>query len=80
VARGLEVVLKRGSSGSVLGTAAGLWHAPAEPVEVRDSTGAGDAFAAGLLAALWAGADLIEGLRQANRLGAAAVGKLGARP
>lgn len=80
VARGLDVVLKRGSSGSMLGTAAGLWHAPAEPVEVRDSTGAGDAFAAGLLAALWGGADLVEGLRQANRLGAAAVGKLGGRP
>jgi sugar/nucleoside kinase (ribokinase family) len=80
VARGLDVVLKCGGRGSVLGTAAGLWHAPARPVEVLDSTGAGDAFAAGLLAALWTGAELIEALDRANRLGAVAVGKLGARP
>jgi ribokinase len=80
VARGLDLVLKCGGRGSVLGTAAGLRHAPAERVEVMDSTGAGDAFAAGLLAARWGGAELIEALDQANRLGAAAVGKLGARP
>ena len=80
VARGLDVVLKRGSRGSVLATVAGLWHAGAEPVEVLDSTGAGDAFAAGLLAALWGGAGLVEALNQANRLGARAVGTLGARP
>lgn len=80
VARGLDVVVKCGGRGSVLGTAAGSWSCPAQPVEVLDSTGAGDAFAAGLLAALWAGKDLHEAIEQANRLGALAVGKLGARP
>jgi sugar/nucleoside kinase (ribokinase family) len=80
VARGLDVVLKCGARGSLLGTAAGSWHLPAEPAEVVDSTGAGDAFAAGLLAARWGGAELVEALGQANQLGAAAVGKLGARP
>ncbi|HEV2886134.1 MAG TPA: PfkB family carbohydrate kinase, partial [Jatrophihabitans sp.] len=80
VARGLDVVLKCGSRGSVLGTAAGLRHSAAEPVEVLDSTGAGDAFAAGLLAALWRGADLIDALDEGNRLGAVAVGRLGGRP
>jgi sugar/nucleoside kinase (ribokinase family) len=80
VARGLDLVLKCGGRGSLLGTAAGSWHSPAEPAEVLDSTGAGDAFAAGLLAALRSGAGLREALEQANRLGAAAVGKLGARP
>ena len=80
VARGLDVVLKCGGRGSLLGTAAGSWHASGEPAVVLDSTGAGDAFAAGLLAARWGGADLIQALGQANRLGAAAVSKLGARP
>ena len=80
VARGLDVALKCGSRGSVLGTAAGLWRSATEPVEVLDSTGAGDAFAAGLLAALWSGAELIDALAEGNRLGAVAVGRLGARP
>lgn len=80
VARGLDVVLKCGSRGSVLGTAAGRWHSPATPAEVLDSTGAGDAFAAGFLAALHSGATLVDALAAGNRLGAVAVGKLGARP
>ena len=80
LARGLDVALKRGALGSVLATAAGLWRSAAEPAQVLDSTGAGDAFAAGLLAGRWGGAGWAEALRQANRLGAAAVGKLGARP
>lgn len=80
VARQLSVVLKRGSAGSVLATAAGRWHSAAEPAEVLDTTGAGDAFAAGLLAALWNGAKLIEALVEGNRLGATAVGRLGGRP
>ncbi|MBV9822561.1 MAG: hypothetical protein JO144_10010, partial [Actinobacteria bacterium] len=80
VGRGLDVVVKRGGRGSVLATAAGLWHSPATPVEVLDSTGAGDAFAAGLLAALWHGADPVEALAAGNRLGALAVSRLGARP
>ena len=80
VARGLDVALKLGARGSVLATPAGLWRSAAEPAEVLDSTGAGDAFAAGLLAALRDGAEGIEALGHANRLGAAAVGRLGARP
>jgi sugar/nucleoside kinase (ribokinase family) len=80
VAQGLDVVLKCGSRGSVLGTAAGLQRSPATPVAVLDSTGAGDAFAAGLLAALWTGAQPHEALAEGNRLGALAVGRLGARP
>lgn len=80
VARRLSVVLKRGSQGSVLATEAGCWRSAAEPAEVLDTTGAGDAFAAGLLAALWGGAELSQALTQANRLGAAAVGVLGGRP
>jgi sugar/nucleoside kinase (ribokinase family) len=74
------VALKCGNEGSVLATAAGRWHCPATPAEVLDSTGAGDAFAAGFLAALHRGADPADALAAGNRLGAVAVSKLGARP
>jgi sugar/nucleoside kinase (ribokinase family) len=80
VARGLDVVVKCGSRGSVLGTAAGLRRVPTTPVGVLDSTGAGDAFAAGLLAALCNGADVGAALAEGNRLGGLVVGRLGARP
>jgi len=80
VARGLDVVVKCGRGGSVLGTAAGLWRAPATQVEVLDSTGAGDAFAAGLLAAVCQGAGWETALIEGNRLGGLVVSRLGARP
>ena len=80
VVRGLTVVLKRGSEGSMLASRTLLGYAAAEPATVRDTTGAGDAFAAGFLAALWGGAEWTAALRAGNRLGAAAVGQLGARP
>ncbi len=80
VERGLIVGLKCGSRGSVLGTAAESWSAPARPARVLDTTGAGDAFDAGFLAALWNGADLQTALIEGNRLGAVAVAQLGARP
>jgi sugar/nucleoside kinase (ribokinase family) len=78
--RQLTVVLKRGGEGCMLATTGVLAYAAAEPAHVRDTTGAGDAFAAGLLAGLWSGAELSEVLGLANRLGAAAVSQLGGRP
>ena len=52
----------------------------AEPAELVDSTGAGDAFAAGLLAARTAGAEPRQALAAACRLAATAVATPGARP
>ena len=52
----------------------------AEPAELVDSTGAGDAFAAGLLAARAGGAEPREALAAACRLAAPAVTTPGARP
>jgi sugar/nucleoside kinase (ribokinase family) len=49
-------------------------------VAVLDSTGAGDAFAAGFVGALHAGAGLPAAVRAGNELGARAVTRLGARP
>lgn len=79
-ARQLTVVLKRGSEGCMLASPIYYGYWAAEPAEVLDTTGAGDAFAAGLLAALWAGDELPAAVTQANRLGAMAVGQFGGRP
>ena len=44
-----QVAIKLGHEGAVLGWADGLLYNPAFPVKVLDTTGAGDAFTAGLL-------------------------------
>ncbi|MEQ4303202.1 PfkB family carbohydrate kinase [Plantactinospora sp. B6F1] len=76
-----HVVVKDGAAGAVWAERGGeLLSVPARRVPVRDVTGAGDAFAAGLLAAWAAGAAAAEALDRATALGAAAVGILGARP
>lgn len=83
-ARGLGPVSwveKRGTEGAVAGGALGVAAVPAaRPPHRRvvDSTGAGDAFAAGLLAALLRGLDLPGALKIAAACGAAAVCGLGA--
>jgi len=57
-----------------------LSAAPGVPVEVVDSTGAGDAFAAAALHAWLDGADVPTALRAAVHAGARAVTHLGGRP
>ncbi len=74
------VVVKLGPGGAVWASADGVISVPAEPATVVDPTGAGDAFAAGLLTALMAGLDIEAALADAVRLGAQAVGMLGGRP
>jgi sugar/nucleoside kinase (ribokinase family) len=76
-----HVVVKRGPAGALWCDAAGgTWSVPGPPAEVVDPTGAGDAFAAGLLAAWCAGAGPAEALAAGAVLGAAAVRQVGARP
>jgi len=53
---------------------------PAVPTVVRDTTGAGDAFAGAFLAALLAGAGAREAAEEGCRAGALAVSRVGARP
>jgi len=75
------VVVKHGRAGSVLATGSGpVVTAPAEDVTAVDSTGAGDAFAAGFLSAWLSGADPQAALRAGAHLGARAVTTVGARP
>jgi sugar/nucleoside kinase (ribokinase family) len=75
------VLLKRGGAGAAIGGAAGTRIAlPAPKVEVVDSTGAGDAFAAGFIAAHLAGADETTALARAIASGAKAVQSIGGQP
>ncbi len=74
------VAVKLGSDGALLATAEGTASVPAAPAEVLDPTGAGDAFAAGLLAARAAGADPLAAARAGCALAARAVALTGARP
>ena len=75
-----EVVVTLGAGGALWTGGARLVRAPAEAVEVVDTTGAGDAFAAGLLAARADGAEPQEALAAGCRLAARAVARVGARP
>ena len=76
-----HVVVKRGGDGAVWAQRGGaLIRFAARRVPVVDPTGAGDAFAAGLVAAWVRGADPRSALRLGGRLGAWAVSTVGARP
>lgn len=76
-----EVIVTLGASGALWTDGRAVVRAEALAVEdVVDTTGAGDAFAAGWLAARRAGADPPEALSAACALGARAVTSAGARP
>ncbi|GLF92906.1 carbohydrate kinase family protein [Streptomyces yaizuensis] len=76
-----QVAVKLGARGALWADRDGaLFTVAARPVDAVDTTGAGDAFAAGLLTALTSGADARTALRLAGELGAAAVRVTGARP
>ena len=76
-----EVVVTLGADGALWTDGRESVRADAVPVEASvDSTGAGDAFAAGLLAARLDGAAPAEALAAGARLAAEAVGRPGGRP
>jgi ribokinase len=75
-----EVVVKLGGGGALWTDGSAVLRASARPVVAQaDTTGAGDAFAAGLLAARLAGAAPAEALEAGCELAARAVGRAGAR-
>jgi ribokinase len=74
------VVLKRGARGALLLTADQELLAPAFPVTVVDTTGAGDAFSGMLTVAVAEGLPLDESIRRANAAGALTVTRLGSMP
>jgi len=78
---GGSAIVKLGARGAVWALANNeMLSAPAPEVSPLDTTGAGDAFAAGLLGALAAGASPEKALSLATALGSQAVTTLGARP
>jgi sugar/nucleoside kinase (ribokinase family) len=76
-----EVVVKRGANGALWQQGFISASAPAERVaDVRDTTGAGDAFAAGFLASWLLHPEPETALAGGNRLAAMAVTRVGGRP
>ncbi|MFZ0324460.1 MAG: sugar kinase, partial [Actinomycetes bacterium] len=75
-----EVVVKLGRDGALWSDGQRVEHVAAEPVSVVDTTGAGDAFAAGFLAAWLSDRDPAEALRRGSSVAADCVQRVGARP
>lgn len=74
------VVVKAARAGAAFAGVASFGKVPARPAEAIDSTGAGDAFDAGLLAALTTGQTLGAACRLANATAGHAITRLGGRP
>ena len=74
-----EVVVKLGAQGALWTDGETQVRAAAVGVQAVDTTGAGDAFAAGLLAARLAGADPADALGAGCSLAAEAVARAGGR-
>jgi ribokinase len=74
------VVISRGSAGALVIDGAGLREFPGYRVRVMDTTGAGDAFRAGLAVMVARGRDVDSAVRFANACGALACARHGAEP
>ncbi len=75
-----SVVITLGGDGAVVADSTGVKYVPATRVTVVDTTGAGDAFAGALAAALASGNDLVAAVDAGIAAGAAAVQYVGAQP
>jgi sugar/nucleoside kinase (ribokinase family) len=74
------LVVKRGPAGATALSNDGEESADVEPVAVRDTTGAGDAFDAAFLVEFHRHGSVARALKTANRLGAHVASQLGAQP
>ena len=73
-----NVVVKLGSKGCVLISGEETHWAPAYSTKVIDTTGAGDAFVSGLIAAMTRGMKLVDSIRYGNAAGSICVSRVGA--
>jgi sugar/nucleoside kinase (ribokinase family) len=73
-----HVVVKMGPEGAAIHTNGNMLQVPSPDIEVIDTTGAGDAFDAGLIDAVLDGADSLETLRRAATCGALSTRTAGA--
>jgi ribokinase len=72
------VAMKLGREGCLIGNKQGLLHVPGFAVEAQDTTGAGDHFAAGIIAGVLGGLDWYSAAVLGNALGAMATARVGA--
>ncbi|GIF18388.1 sugar/nucleoside kinase (ribokinase family) [Actinoplanes tereljensis] len=75
-----NVVVKQGAAGACWAGDGQIWRGRSTRVPMKDPTGAGDAFAAGLIASWCSGGTPQAALAAGAALGAEAVAKVGARP
>jgi ribokinase len=75
-----EAIVKCGAAGAVWSDGDRVESVDTEPVTAVDSTGAGDAFAAGVLGARATQGDVVASLRAGNALAASAITQAGGRP
>jgi sugar/nucleoside kinase (ribokinase family) len=61
-------------------TRTGTWEVPVEPISPLDTTGCGDAFAAGVLAGWRAGSPVLDAVRNGHAAAAVVAGVVGAQP
>ncbi|MCO5970257.1 PfkB family carbohydrate kinase [Actinoallomurus soli] len=73
-------VVTCGAAGSLAYDGRDWWRTPAEPVTVVDTTGAGDSYIAGFLAARATGADVAQAMRAGARTAARTCAHVGAWP
>ena len=73
------IIITLGSQGALLATPHDFYTLPAYPVDVVDTTAAGDAFSAGFAVALLESGDLQSSVAYANAVGALTVTKFGAQ-
>lgn len=77
--RGVQVVaLKLGKEGCLVGSDGQFFRIPGFAVEARDTTGAGDSFAAGVIAGFLGGLDWVGAAVFGNAMGAFAAAQVGA--
>jgi sugar/nucleoside kinase (ribokinase family) len=72
-----DIVIKVGPRGCIVFAGDSEWAVPGFEVQAKDTTGAGDCFAGGFLAALHRGLSYLEAAKVANAVGALNVQKLG---
>lgn len=77
--RGTRLAVTIGSAGAVVFAAGAVDRVPAPPVTVRDTTGAGDAFAGAFVAALASGTEPLSAARRAVVFASDSVTRVGTR-
>ena len=73
-----NVIIKAGADGCYVSGEEGTFHLPALPVEVVDSTGAGDNFVAGFLSGVLRGEGLTACAERGRRQAAICISRMGA--